>query len=72
MTQYGVAALEKGIIILCGQPLVLNHLLYSELVNIILQEYMIKSLKEGAAIIAGIDHDAYRLESVAISENIHT
>ena len=39
MIQYGVAVLDKGTTILCGQRLVLNHLANSESVNIILKEY---------------------------------
>ena len=39
MIQYGVAVLEKGTTILCGQRLVLNHLANSEPVNITLKEY---------------------------------
>ena len=43
MIQYGVAILNKGpydiLAILCGQRLVLNHLVSSEPVNIVLKEY---------------------------------
>ena len=40
MMQYGVAALEKDLAILCGLRLVLHHLGGSESINIILQEHL--------------------------------
>jgi len=39
MIQYGVAILDKGTTILCGQRLVLNHLANSESINTTLKEY---------------------------------
>jgi hypothetical protein len=39
--QYGVAVLEKGTTILCGQRLVLNNLACSESINTTLKEYLL-------------------------------